>query len=205
MNGLILKVLGSTLCFGWLLMAAAMGAEKPITTGSPSPQSTATNAVKVLQVGDGIKLHFGGASVVESKSDIEQVVKEDGTISLEYIGSIKAEGLTTSQLELVIQTNYVPRYFKRLSVTAVVGNRFYFVGGQVRKPDRFPYLAELTVTKAIDSAGGFTEFGKKSKVRIIRQGTKVVETVDCEAALKEPKLDLPVYPGDRIEVPRRWP
>ncbi|MEY4326726.1 MAG: hypothetical protein RIS24_2897, partial [Verrucomicrobiota bacterium] len=27
-------------------------------------------------------------------------------------------------------------------------------------------------------------------------------TVDCKAAMKKPELDVPLYPGDRIEVVR---
>jgi polysaccharide export outer membrane protein len=194
-------------CF-LVLLAVALGlgiSQALAADDAASKEDAVTNFVGVLQVGDGIKITTSGNSFLEGKSPIEQKIKDDGTISLEHLGTngIKAAGLTASQLEYVIYTNYVPRIYKRFSVSVGTENRYFYVGGQVRKPDRFPYVAEITVSKAIDSAGGFTEFAKKGKVQVIRLSGKV-ENVDCEAALKDPRLDLPIYPGDRIFVDRRW-
>jgi len=38
-------------------------------------------------------------------------------------------------------------------------------------------------------------------VRITRVNGQQI-TVDCKAALKKPELDLPLYPGDRVDVLR---
>jgi protein involved in polysaccharide export with SLBB domain len=59
----------------------------------------------------------------------------------------------------------------------------------------------MTVLKAINRAGGFTEYADRRKVRITRiNGQQIM--VDCKSALKKPDLDVPLYPGDRIEVVR---
>jgi polysaccharide export outer membrane protein len=80
--------------------------------------------------------------------------------------------------------------------------RFYSVGGEVRSPGRQVYISRLTVIKAIQSAGDFTDFAKKNKVQLTRvDGRSFI--VDVTRALKNPKLDLEVYPGDTIHVERK--
>jgi protein involved in polysaccharide export with SLBB domain len=61
----------------------------------------------------------------------------------------------------------------------------------------------MTVLKAIQAAGDFTDFGKKSKVEVIRANGHKEKPVDCYKAIKNPKLDLPIFPGDQVIVPRR--
>ena len=64
------------------------------------------------------------------------------------------------------------------------------------------FKAVFRAAKALQSAGDFTDFEKKKKVRLKRpDGTSAI--VNCVKARENPKLDLPVYPGDTIFVPRR--
>ena len=73
----------------------------------------------------------------------------------------------------------------------------------MRNPGRFPWLGELTVTQAIQSAGDFTDFARKTRVLLVRaDGSTTV--VDCRRAIQQPELDPKVMPGDRIHVPRRF-
>jgi protein involved in polysaccharide export with SLBB domain len=65
-------------------------------------------------------------------------------------------------------------------------------------------VGKTTVTTAIQAAGDFTEFANKKKVWLTRPGQKPVR-VNVIDALKDPAKDLTVFPGDRIDVPRRWP
>ena len=69
-------------------------------------------------------------------------------------------------------------------------------------PGRQPYLGPTTVLRAIASCGDFTDFAKKQKVRLTHANGKSV-IVNCIKAQDHPELDPPVYPGDRIHVPRR--
>jgi protein involved in polysaccharide export with SLBB domain len=80
--------------------------------------------------------------------------------------------------------------------------QFYFVGGQVKAPNRYPYAGPTTVTKAIQSAGDFTDFANKKKIKLTRpNGTSSI--IDWFKAQEDPRLDLPVFPGDKIHVPQR--
>ena len=91
----------------------------------------------------------------------------------------------------------------RLNVSVHAEGRYFYVDGYVKIPSRQPHQGELTVLKAIAAAGGFNEFANKKKVLLTR-ANKQQFTVDCVKALKDPRLDLPIYPGDKITVPQRY-
>jgi polysaccharide export outer membrane protein len=134
---------------------------------------------------------------------IEQKVKSDGTINLVLIGDVKAEGKSVRNLEKDIFDAYVPKYYKRCTVVVKQTDRFFFVDGQVKQPNRFMYAGEITLMGAVAAAGGPTDYANKKKVQITRSNGKI-EVVNIIKALDDPNLDLPIYPGDRVNVPRRW-
>jgi protein involved in polysaccharide export with SLBB domain len=133
--------------------------------------------------------------------DHNERIGEDGKISLLYIGSVTAEGKTPSELQNEIRTNYVPRLYKELNVTVHGEQRYFYVDGEVRIPGQKEYPGTMSVVKAISVAGGFTEFAKHSKVQLTHNGKTQIINVD--KAIKDPRYDVSVYPGDRINVPRR--
>jgi protein involved in polysaccharide export with SLBB domain len=189
---------------GWglacLVFLALGGLQAQVTASEP----TNTVSSQLLQVGDIIKISLEHPEW-RGKPPFEQRIKEDGTITLPYINKVQAARKTPSQLENEIRNAYLEqKYYKHLSVIVMsTENRFFFVYGFVKLPGRYPYVGDLTVTRAIATAGGFTEFSKKDSVTISRQDGST-EKVDCEKAEKNPALDLPVFPGDTINVPRRW-
>jgi polysaccharide export outer membrane protein len=115
---------------------------------------------------------------------------------------VQAAGKKVGELQDELQRLYVPAFFKTLTVTVKYEERYFFVGGQVRNARQYPYLSQMTVLKAIQAAGDFTDFANRTKVQVTRTNGKT-ETVNCKKAQKNPKLDLPIYPGDRINVPQR--
>jgi polysaccharide export outer membrane protein len=77
------------------------------------------------------------------------------------------------------------------------------VFGEVRKPDVYKIKQRTTVLDAIAAAGGLTEFAKKNKVDVIRNGPKGPQkfTLNLDSMLdggKEPIFYL--QPGDTIYV-----
>jgi len=60
----------------------------------------------------------------------------------------------------------------------------------------------MTIVKAIAVAGGFTDFAKKTKVRLTRGSH--TEIINVEKAISDPRYDVPIFPGDKIFVPRRF-
>ena len=152
-----------------------------------------------LRVGDLVIITFQNAPDLNLH---EERIKEDGSITLKHIGSMKAAGKTRGELQKDIQTAYVPKYYPNLVATIKAEDRYFFVAGDVKMPNRYVYAGQTTVLNCIATANGFTEYARKTKVVVTRVDGKQY-TVDCEKAEKNPKLDLPIYPGDRIFVPRR--
>jgi len=156
----------------------------------------------LLRKGDLIQVAFSG--IPNPPADLEERIKEDGTVNLQLIGKITAEGKTPGQLQKEIQDSYVPQYFVRLTVTVKTERRVFYVDGEVRRPDRFVYEGELTLLQAIAAAQGFTDFAAQGRVQIVRNtGERLV--VDARKARKDRRLDVPIVPGDTITVPRRSP
>lgn len=169
----------------------------------PSPQPEQATAPGVhgnrFQVGDVVTVSFSG--IAQPLPIHEERIKEDGTITLQYVGPVTAAGKSPGELQRYLQEAY-KKYYKNLVVTVKSFQRYFYVGGEVRQPGPQPWLQETTVLTAIQTAGDFTDFAKKSKVQIVRTDGTVL-SMDCGDAIKDPSLDLPIYPGDRINVPRR--
>jgi protein involved in polysaccharide export with SLBB domain len=171
----------------------------PATSGSGDADSSHL----VLQPGDAITVVYNDLPTIVPPFEGE--IKPDGTITLILNKNFKAAGKTIAELEKDIRAEYVPNYFKQMTVQvrAKDEKRLYYVGGEVRSPGRQMYLGRVTVVKAIQSAGDFTDFAKKTKVKLTRADGKQI-TVNCTKALEDPKYDVEVFPGDTIHVPRRY-
>jgi protein involved in polysaccharide export with SLBB domain len=128
-------------------------------------------------------------------------IHEDGTITLSLIGSVTAVGKTTGELQKEIHDLYVPKFYPELTVTVQGDQRYFYVDGDVRSPGGKEYPGEMTIVKAISVAGGMTDFAKGSKVQLTRGGQ--TQIVNVNKAIRDPRFDVPVYPGDKIFVPRK--
>lgn len=160
-----------------------------------------TNASVAFRPGDSVTVTFSG--VGDTLPIHEERIKDDGAITLPLIGSVVALGKTPGELQKEIQDLYVPKFYKRLVVTVKSLDQVFYVGGEVRQPGRQVWIGEIRVTQAIQAAGGFTDFANKKNVLLMRADGTQVE-VHCLKAMKDPKLDPKVKPGDSITVRRRW-
>jgi polysaccharide biosynthesis/export protein VpsN len=198
-------------CLALTLATVGCGTDKP-ASDPPHPTNPPTQPVVMgvgtnsssfgpLRVGDRVVVEMTGTP--ETIQPFAQDISADGTISMNYIGHVQAAGKTPGELQDEIQAAYVPAWYKHLSVSVTPPQRFFSVGGQVNKGDRFPWTGPTTVTRAIQAAGGFDPFAAKKKVRLTRvDGTVII--VDCIDVLDHPEKDPPVYPGDKVDVPRRY-
>jgi polysaccharide export outer membrane protein len=156
----------------------------------------------VIAVGDDLTVNFN--DVNPAIQPITDTIKDDGKITLIYNQSFVAVGKTIAQLQEDIRNAYVPAYFRYLSVNVRPQSRFFTVSGEVRVPNRYVYTGRTTVNGAIATAGGFTDFSNKKSVSITRAGGKQQLKENCVKALREPSLDIEVYPGDLIHVKKRF-
>jgi protein involved in polysaccharide export with SLBB domain len=144
-----------------------------------------------------VRLDTGGNRLPDTT---ECVIDENGEISLPLIGRVQAAGATASELAERIQASYVPRYYVRCNATVLATVRFFYVGGEVRAPSRYPWTEDTTLMKAINTAGGFSDYASKDKVEITRGKGKQV--FNCDEIRQHPSKDVPILPGDTIYVPR---
>jgi len=170
----------------------------PIMTGSPATGYSAE--VARFHVGDTVGVTLTG--LPQPIDPHVEPIKEDGTITMPDIGHVQAAGKTAGELQNEIYNLYVPRLYRHLTVTVNTGDRVYFVTGEVKQPGRQLYASQMTVTKAITTAGDFTDFANHKKVWLIRANGQRIK-VNCDKALQDPSQDPLVYPNDQIQVPRR--
>lgn len=174
----------------------------PPTAGGQMSDSSGARA----SVGDALTISFSdvpGNSGLPAESRLR--VGPDGTITLPFNINIYCVGKTAPELQKEIRAAYVPKYFVNLTAAVKFEDRYVFVGGEVRVPQRLVYTGNsLTVLRAIDSAGGFGEFAKRTKIEVRRSGGKT-EWVNWDKARKDSKLDLSVFPNDQIIVHRKGP
>jgi len=184
-----------TLALGFALLAVLSGCK------------TGANNTEVFE-DVGTKFHVGdmvGVTLVpqsgENVMTSEQRIGEDGNITLLLIGQVPAINKTASQLQKEIHDLYVPKYYTGMNVVVKGDTRYFYVDGEVRTPGNKELSSDMSVVKAISMAGGFTDFANKKKVQVTHAGkTRKINVPD---AIDNPSLDVPIYPGDKIWVPRR--
>lgn len=182
----------SAACAALFLAGCVSNPPAPRTAQTAHPYTTE------FQIGQKLTILFDQNGI---PGTWEQVVGEDGQILLPLNQSVVAAGKTKAELEQAIRDIYVPRYYHRLTPNIQQEDRWYFVRGEVNNPNQLKYISSMTVLKAIAAAGDFTDFADRSDVMIHRGGETI--RVNAKAAIQNPDLDIPIYPGDTIFVGRR--
>jgi polysaccharide biosynthesis/export protein VpsN len=128
-------------------------------------------------------------------------IDEQGLIRLQYIGAVTAAGLTVAELSQSIRDTYIAKnYYTALDVSVNVTERYVYIGGEVQRPGRIAWSPDLTLAKAVQSAGGFTLYAKETRVTLTRD--RKAYDFDVKLAQRSPEEDPLLFPGDSIQVPR---
>ena len=185
-----------------LLLAALVALTGCETTSTPSghrnPQVAASTSAAQLRSGDSLTVTLSG---IPDASTNPVQIDEQGAISLPFIGVIPAAGLNTGELSAAIRQAYLGRkFYTEISVSVTVTERYVYIGGEVQRPGRIPWSPDLTLAKAVQSAGGFTLYAKESKVTLTRD--RQAYDFDVLLAQRRPDEDPLLFPGDSIQVPR---
>ncbi|HZF01084.1 MAG TPA: polysaccharide biosynthesis/export family protein [Methylomirabilota bacterium] len=194
---------GLFVCLGLLASMTLTGCD---TTSNNSlfsldtPKQSAPPNVARFRVGQTVIAVFSGT--LEAIPAHEEMIKENGTITLPLIGPIYAAGKTAGELQDEIYTNYVPKYYVRLNVTVKSGDRVYYVGGEVGHSGIFQYVGDTTVTKAIQAAGSLTPYSSHRKIWVVRASNGQRIKVNYDEALQNPAKDPQIWPDDQITVDR---
>lgn len=124
------------------------------------------------------------------------VVSQTGVIAMALIGPVQAEGVTVAALESAIAEKLRAGYLRdpRVSVEVLTYRPFYILG-EVRSPNSYPYSPGLTVARAVATAQGYTYRANQNRV-FIKRGS------DQEVAY--PAEGTVILPGDIVRVPERF-
>lgn len=168
--------------------------------GEMVEKDTPTDNVYRLKVGDALFVTLSGSGGLNEQ--IETRVDEEGSIKLRFIGSVKASGLSSTELEREIEAEYTERQkiYRDVTVRVVVPNTFYFIGGEVRQPGRFPMVGRVTLSQAVVAAGNFTEWANERQVILVRNNERVM--INFRKIKENPNLDVELLAGDVITVER---
>jgi len=164
--------------------------------------------IETYRIAPGDVLRIEGGKNPELSRD-EARIDEEGFVNLLFLGKVKAAGKTKSELERDIADAYKEGgHFTDPQVSVTVLTLFYFVDGQVRQRGRKMYVRQITLFQAIIDAGGFTEYGNRAKVRVLRPqpGKKpLVFVINCKPIMTGAAADnFVVRPNDTIYVPRGY-
>lgn len=136
-------------------------------------------------------------------------VQPDGFVTLRGVGDLKVAGQTVPELTQTLRSAYSKILNDPLiSVVLKEFEKPYFVaGGQVAKPGKYDMHGQVTVTQAIEIAGGFQSSAKHSQVMLFRrvdeQWTEA-KLIDVKKMEKKGNLseDPFLHPGDMLIVPK---
>jgi polysaccharide biosynthesis/export protein len=147
-----------------------------------------------LDSGDKLRIVVFGQDALSNTYQVDA----NGQIAMPLIGTVAARGLTTTQLSHAIAGRLSQNYIRDPSVAVEVEtHRPFFILGEVTYPGQYPYVANITVEKAVAIAGGFTPRASKGSVTVTRK----VQGVPVRFPLP---LNYPVHPGDTVTVGERW-
>jgi polysaccharide export outer membrane protein len=147
-----------------------------------------------LDAGDKLRIVVFGQDGISNA----YIVDAGGNVNLPLIGTVPARGVTTQQLSQRITARLKQGYVREPHVTVEVETyRPFFILGEVTTPGQYPYVADLTVEKAIAIAGGFAP-------RAYKQTVELTHTARGQQIKSDVPLSYPLRPGDTLLVKERW-
>src|SRR5437867_1601416 len=191
----------SSCLFAFLLFAALAlgGCQSPLP---PLPNPPGPKTTVRLSPGDIIKVAYADESI----PDQTQKIRRDGKVSLPLIGEVTAAGKRV----IDFQHELVRRYEGQLEnnevlVTLENGTATVTVSGFANKPGVYPFDRPTTIYQAVMQAGGVSDYGSPSNVRLTRiiNGLQLTESINLRRAIRgEPTKPKYVQDGDVIYISR---
>ncbi len=143
-------------------------------------------------------------------------ISEAGSITLPLVGEIRLAGLTVAEAQDQLRTSYdrvfvAPQVIVECQMeagdSAVSPWGYVTVLGRVKKPGQVnvPPTRELTVSRAIQLAGGLDTSARSNAIRVTRTRGSAAEQFEVDldriGALGQTKDDVRLLPGDVVYVP----
>ena len=180
-----------------LLPGCATDGAAPAAGPAPAIPASVVSTAQ-LRPGDSLTIALQG---VPDPSNNAVQIDDQGNVSLPYIGPVAAAGANTGELAQRIRDTYLAKkIYNAVDVSVSVTERYVYVGGEVARPGRIVWTPDLTLTKAVQAAGGFSLYAKETRVNLVRD--RIAYPIDAHLAQKAPTEDPRLMPGDSIQVPK---
>lgn len=142
-------------------------------------------------------------------------IDNDGTFPFEYLGRVKAEGMTTAQIEVYLTKALGDGYLRNPQVSVEVveyRSQSVFVTGEVRSPNKYSLPGNSTLMDVLTLAGSVTpNAGNWVQITHARQGAEVLGPAgtaeyDLRVNLRDIQTgkaqNIKMRDGDTIFVPK---
>lgn len=182
-----------------LPVPAALPAQQSAPLAAPAPMQPADGYL--LGVNDEIEVTIYGSG---QNQVVRTRIKEDGTITLPYLGAVTARDRTARQLaeqvtEQLRSGGFYTRPTVNVDVTQFVSN-MVTIFGQVGTPGIYPLDRPLTLAMAVARAGGGRADGA-DYVILRRSGDPAEHRIPFNALTGEWSTATAIQPGDTLYVP----
>lgn len=132
-------------------------------------------------------------------------VDASGRIAMPLVGTVDARGKTAEELARVIEAALRAQFVRDPEVVVNIKSsvsQVATVDGQVVEPGLYPVTNQMTLTRAIASAKGLSEFARADDVVILRtvKGQRMAALYNVGAIRRGIYADPPIYANDFIVV-----
>ena len=171
------------------------------------------NGEPILRMGYVLRIAVGVGDKVEV-NPVEVQISEKNEITLPLVGKVDCDGLTINGLRSRLVTRY-EEFFRKPDVTVafVIRDAYsspwgrVYIQGRVHREGwvSIPATRRLMLSDAIQAAGGFAHFAKRSNIRVSRRlkdGTIKRFKIDLEEIGRQGKTenDMLLQSGDVVYV-----
>ena len=200
--------------FGVVDASAQAVAQPPVdpskVTAAPAP-TLAPSMDYVVGAQDLLKITIYGEPLLSGAIRVDN----DGSFPFQYLDRVKAEGLTTAQIEKVLRDRLGDGYLRSPQVSVEVieyRSQSVFVTGEVRLPNKYSLPGNSTLMDVLTLAGSVTSnAGTWVQITHARAGVKglgpaVTAEYDVRVNLRDIQTgkaqNIQVQDGDTIFVPK---
>jgi protein involved in polysaccharide export with SLBB domain len=169
----------------------------------------------ILGVGDVLSVTIFAGGATQEALDLE--VSSEGVIRFPFLGEIKAEGLSVTELTQTVTQPLAEDYFVNPQVfisvrdqksrEANITHHKIYVLGKINSPGVYDFREGLTALDACIMAGGFAQYAAPNRSTITRReapGKQEIIKINLNRVKKGKDKDILLKPGDRIYVPESW-
>ena len=205
--GLAMKSRILALIIGIQVLAACAGPRMTATdpnislTNLDELPAPVGNMTSVVQPGDNVTISVLGAEQLTG----EYYIDASGMLDFPLIGAVPVAGRTPSQVAQAIADQLRGRYVNNPEVNVIpseLAQATISVGGQVKRPGSYPSRSSNSLVRAVNNAGGMTDYAKVEDVLVLRRvgDEQYVGVYNINAIQRGNYPDPAIYPDDIITV-----